>query len=535
MKRTLFFLLIILILPVLYGCRAGRSSGAGDWDGKPLGSAPVYPLSEEPVELTWWYPIDSRVLQYMTSYADNPAFQEIQKRTGVKIKFIHPPAGNEQESFNLMIASGELPDIIQTADRYPGGEVKAWQDGVYRDLTPWMENSAPDYWKLIHSTEIAKYQAFKDGKLLAFYKLCFDESIPYIRPIVREDWLEEFGMDIPRTLDDFERYFRAIKDNKPAVTPFYIDFNGAPINQFLNAYDMFSSWYQIDGVIRHYYDAPEYRDFLERMRSWFVNGYLSKDVASLRLPQVFALFDSGQLGGYCESTDVTYSRLYDNKNIRITSTPHPRLYPGQKLRFTDPSYPISMPDANAVTTSCKYPELAIQFLNYGYTPEGILTYNYGPEGLTWTMVDGEPRFTDYYLNNPQGMKGGVLSYALRVHFGPKLLHSDLLTYRAQFADERARDIYNFRIKWSDDPDLNHDYRLLPGVDLTTEERDEYNAIMANVDAYANEMKFKFIMNAEPIENYDAYITRLYSLGYLRARDIYQGAHDRVQAAFNNQL
>ena len=526
----------MLILIALCSCR-GRSGGdAGNWEGRSLGSAPVYPLSDGSVEFTWWYPIDSRVLQYMKSYAENPAFQEIQKKTGIKIKFIHPPVSNTEENFNLMIASGDLPDLIQTANRYPGGEIKAWEDGVYHELTPWMEKCAPDYYRLIHSREDVEKQAYKTGKkLLAFYKLCFDPLIPFLRPILRADWLEEFGMDAPRTFDDFEKYFQAIQAKKHGVTPFFIDFSAAgQQNIFMSPFNMNPSWYQIDNKIQAYFDAPEYKNFLERMQNWFVKGYLSKDVASMKLAQAFALFDSGKLGGYSESVDATFSRLWGNKNIRMTTTPDPRLYPGQKLHFGDPGYPIGgIPDANAVTTACKNTELAVKFLNFGYTPEGSMIYNYGAEGLTWTMVDGEPRFTDYYLNNPQGMSGGVLSYALRIHFGPKLLRSDMVISKAGTSDAMQLAIYNNRMRWSDDPDIDSAYRLLPGIELTTAERDEYNAIMANVNAYVSEMKLKFIMNAESLDNYDAYIRRLYQLGYPRAKEIYQAAYDRVREQYQD--
>ena len=35
--------------------------------------------------------------------------------------------------------------------------------------------------------------------------------------------------------------------------------------------------------------------------------------------------------------------------------------------------------------------------------EGIMLSNYGEEGKTYTMENGEPKLTDYVLNNPDGL------------------------------------------------------------------------------------------------------------------------------------
>ena len=57
---------------------------------------------------------------------DAPFFKELMKRTGVEIEFIHPPAGEEASQLNLMVASGDLPDLIEYSFlAYKGGPEKA--------------------------------------------------------------------------------------------------------------------------------------------------------------------------------------------------------------------------------------------------------------------------------------------------------------------------------------------------------------------------------------------------------------------------
>ena len=41
-------------------------------------------------------------------------YQKAQEITGVKIDFKHPPVGQEGEQFNLMVASRDFPDIMES-------------------------------------------------------------------------------------------------------------------------------------------------------------------------------------------------------------------------------------------------------------------------------------------------------------------------------------------------------------------------------------------------------------------------------------
>lgn len=94
-------------------------------------------LSLEGVELTIWAPI-YWVGKTMT-YDDNEVWQKVQEETGVKLTFIHPPAGEETEQFNLMIASDSLPDIICTGwegmDCLSEAGINMWR---MKSLSRWM-------------------------------------------------------------------------------------------------------------------------------------------------------------------------------------------------------------------------------------------------------------------------------------------------------------------------------------------------------------------------------------------------------------
>lgn len=49
----------------------------------------------------------------------------------------------------------------------------------------------------------------------------------------------------------------------------------------------------------------------------------------------------------------------------------------------------------AIGSKAKQPERIMEFLNWMYSPEGVMTQTNGPEGLTWEMKDGKAVLTDF--------------------------------------------------------------------------------------------------------------------------------------------
>lgn len=91
------------------------------------------------------------------------------KRLGIKIEFVHPAIGQEQESFNLLFLGDELPDIIAYADHYTGGEFQGMRDGVFQDITDLVPEYAPDYYKyLTENDEFYRESTDNEGKIVTF-------------------------------------------------------------------------------------------------------------------------------------------------------------------------------------------------------------------------------------------------------------------------------------------------------------------------------------------------------------------------------
>ena len=529
MKR---FLVLLLALTMMAG-----TALAGGEDGiipgyytPPMANEGQYPIAQEGVTLTYWMQMNSGAANFIASYDENPSYQAIQENTGVDIQFIHPTAGTEKESFQTMLMSGQLPDMIQLPSEtyYSGGLKAMYEDGAIIDLAPYLDEYAPQYKEVINHSDDARRVYIDDGRVYGFSKLTYADPMPYVRFNVNQDWLEEFGMEEPKLLSEYEAYFQAVLDNKPGVTPLFIQTTSVDqMNLVLGAYDMLKDFYvDPDGkTVRYYANAPQYKEYLELMHSWYEKGYLSKDFASMTLEEAQTLFDNQKLACIADSVDATYTRIKTLGTFDVTNCPYPRQTEDQVLGNNLATWP-SLSYVTVITSACKNVEAAVQYLNYGYTFEGSLLFTFGVEGVHWNWgEDGIPKFTAEILNNPLGMTISHVSYALKIHFGSRYCYPDTIGHPSTASNTEALRI---RTMWKDDTN-EQSYLRLPPLSLTTDEASESAEAVAQVKTYADEMLLRFITGAEPIENFDKYVEEINDYGLTDALAIYQAAFDRYMA------
>ena len=71
--------------------------------------------------------------------------------------------------------------------------------------------------------------------------------------------------------------------------------------------------------------------------------------------------------------------------------------------------------------------------------------------------------------------------------------------------------------------------VMPAINLSTEDTERRNEIMAEVGTYVAEMKFAFITGKESLDNFDKYVEKVNSLGLPEAIEITQRGLERYFA------
>lgn len=519
-------LAVVLILSMVLSCTAAFAAERleGIYTGDPIAEG-QYPVDGN-VKLKYWMPINKSAVTFISNYDENPAYALMQEVTGVDVEFIHPAVGQAKEDFQLLTLGGNLPDIIQIDDAswYEGGVEQMYEDGLIIDLTPYLEEYAPQYLKVINDNEDVARQVYRgeDGQVFGFYKVSYGDALPWCRIDIRKDWLDEAGMTEPMTIAEYEAWFDWILANKPGVTPFFMDFSSADqLNNVMGAFDLLPTWYVgEDGNVHYYANEAAFKDFLTLMSEWYAKGYISRDFVSLTGTEADALFDSDRLACYCGSNNC-YARTL-NLDMEISVAPYLRKEADSKLHNQISDNPVGG-YISVVTTACKNPEAAIAMLNYAYTFEGSITYNWGIEGLTYEWgEDGFPHYTEYVSNNPDGKTTGNISYCDRIHLGSKLTWGDNICGPGMTTNPGQK---AWREMWLDDENVDNAYRL-PPITLTADETSDRNDIMSQIDSIVSETMLKMITGVEPLDNFDAFVEKINTYGMNDAIAITQGAYDR---------
>ncbi len=521
-KRKLASLLAAVAALSVFTCACGNGEkkAAKELD-MDLSSYPI----ETDVSLTYFLPLRSALGGIVENYGETPHAQEFEKRTGVKIEYMHSAIGQESQMLSLLIASEEYPDIMQgNWIDYQGGIQTAFEDGIIVDLGDYREYAPAYFAKLDANPSLDRAAKTDDGNYYGFPCIQQSERLRMTTgPVLRADWMEELGLSYPETIDEWETVLTAFKEKKGAVAPF------SAANRY-HMYTMFGipNGLFIDGDEYKYGLAiPEAKKAVEHMNDWFNKGILDINIASVDAKALDTQVLTGMTGAMIATGgDIErYMNAATEDGFNLTGVRFPSYEKGDVNNCMSVVIPITGTSAAAISGQCKYPELAAKVLDYYYTPEGEIFANYGTEGVSFEMVDGAPRYTDVIMNNTKGLSIKE-TLALYVKAGATGSYEPQEGYLNQYyslsQQQTALDAWQVGFKESEKR------KALP-VTLSPDEAQEAADILAEVRKYAQSMIIKFVIGTEPIDKFDEYLEEAYDLGLQRALDIYTDALKRYNA------
>jgi putative aldouronate transport system substrate-binding protein len=335
----------------------------------------------------------------------------------------------------LIFSSGEEYDLIPTANwltYFPNA-----RNGAYKEIT--MDDLKKYAPKTVESSAQEVFDsAMVDGKLYAL-PMNYHETTVY-GYTVRGDLMTKYSIPDIKTIDDFEVYLEAVKQNEPDMIPW--DTNASKnfvFEELTRPYDIYNLDYGFLGVkldeaepkLINLYETPEAVSFFKRMQQWNEKGYWSKGALVNKTTDVES-FKSGKSAAF-------YHNLTNaNAAYEVLKTTHPEW----DVRF----YP----------TNPEKPYLANPFINNGMAINAR-TKNYDRALMVLDLFKNNE---DYNQLTFYGIKGQ--------HFDVSADHKLIpLEGNAGFPPGSA-----FPYPWMDDR-----YTLAPAKGLPN-----YEAVMAAVNA-----------------------------------------------------
>lgn len=485
-------------------------------------------------KFTYWVEMNPSAATVVQNYGEIEYFKKLQEVTGTQIEFMHPPAGQKKEQFKLLIASRKnLPDVIANdwLAEYPGGPEKAVKDGIIVDLNQYMD-LMPNYKAFLESDPDIKKQSVTDeGTLYGFHGI----NMEPVRTcacglIIRQDWLDDLGLATPETIDEWEVVLRRFKEEKGAAAPFTIQLSDFfKYNTFNAAYGVTNEFYLDDsGQVQFGPIQASYKEYLTTMNRWYQEGLIDPDFASVDKKIINANMLNGKSGvafGFVGSGMGTWLNAATEEHYALSGCANPVLNKGEEGKFSPESKGKVLITA-AITTSAGNIEEIIKCFDYLYTEEGRLLKNFGIEGMTYTMADGKPVYTDLITKNPDGL---AISDAMAKYIQPNYpgagqanLPEYIDQYYALDAQKDANITFN---KFS----VNSAKYSIPPVTATADESKELGNIMSQVTTYRDEQVVAFITGAESLDKFDDFVNEMKTMGIDRAIEIKTESLKRYQA------
>lgn len=488
------------------------------------------PIVDEPTTLSYFVADDSNAAIMTTDWNDNEFYQEMERRTGVHLEFEMVSSADYQTNFNLMIASGNLADMIYVgASYYAEGVDAAIDDGYFLDLTDLVDEYMPNYERI--RTSDVQYELLSttdSGRLGAVYELRQSKQGPWLGLWIRQDWLDDLGLDTPVTFDDYHEVLTAFKNEKGATAPLILNFSGSDgeFGTMSGGLNVLNSW-QLDetGKVNFgpYMDA--WKEYVTIMHQWYTEGLIDPDfMATDERTADMAKVVTGASGLFAAlyTMPSVYEAASEDPNMNLAPVNPPVMNEGDEghIRLRD-SYTSGN---TAISADSENWEVALRWLDYLYTDEGALLANYGVEGDTFEFnEDGEPEFTDKILANENGW---TMTQTVASYLCPSAGIANWSDWTRELAGVPEKDQACYDV-WSE---FSDDWRLPSSVTLTQDESTERAALYADISTIVKEQTAQFISGALDIEsNWDAYISALEASGMERAIEITQAAYDRYLA------
>lgn len=186
------------------GAASGSADGNADGESTAAAGGPEQCGATSTDPISWM-----TMLHTPTTPADSgPVTEALKEHTGEDFTIQWVPDASKEEKINATLSSGTLADLTSLTLVTTSTTVRnALNSGMFWDVEPYLEQF--DNLKNINPQTIEVGRV--GGKL---YGVPFQKPIARYGVLVRQDWLDELGLEVPHTLEEIEAVAREFKDKK---------------------------------------------------------------------------------------------------------------------------------------------------------------------------------------------------------------------------------------------------------------------------------------------------------------------------------
>jgi putative aldouronate transport system substrate-binding protein len=354
--------------------------------------------------------------------------------------------------------------------------------------------------------------------------------------VIRQDWLDDLGLEAPVTYDDWENVLTEFKNAYSLDEPILMStggfFSGGSFiggygvlgQNFSTPFDRYIPFYQVDGKVKFGPLESGYEEYITMLSQWYQKGLFNDDFllesnGNFMDATYIAKVTTGKVGVASANTNSIQSLIDsgEGEGFMLSALSEPVKNMGDVYHFSNYSSRVSG-ELLSVSTNCENVELAMNWLDLGYTQEGARLVNYGVEGYSYELdADGNPVFTDIIVNNPD--------YAFSVALA-NLVPRFTAGYTIVKANDVAYSDLVFEAIETWGRNMDGAYVYPSGATMSVEETEEFNSIYSDISTYLDENAARFIIGDLPLSSFDSFRSDLEAMGIDRCIELEQAALDR---------
>ena len=490
-----------------------------------------YPLFDDVTTFTLWTSNSPDLSEIISDLNEYLVFSQLEQATNVRWDATLVSFFSSDEQFQLMVASQDYTDVVCRAiDSYTGGTDQAIEEEFLIDVSDLIDENMPNLLDWFDKyPELRKQMTTVEGNIGGFPKFYQEPSDVNEGALIRLDWLEELGLESPKTYDDLHNVLTQFKEQKNASAPLVIPVNTGVQGNLLYGYNI-DNYYQVDSQVRFGPMQPEFKEYLTMMNQWYNEGLLSDSFLTSQAEVLmdFSTILSGDTGVWCGSGTQSITQLLSmaaesQPDMRITGMTNvtkdgDTAHVGTESQILDSIM-------WSITTECSDPAAIARYVDYLYSDAGILLANYGVEGETFHYVDGKPVLTELVTNNPD------YSYnlALNIFTCDRQTPVPFIIDEQKARNDYSEDQSNAVAVWNEATDGLYNIPR-QGVNMTTKEQEKYNSIYSDIDTYMDETISKFVVGDLSLDQFDSFVQKLKDMGIEDCIAIEQTAYNRYLEA-----
>lgn len=321
----------------------------------------------------------------------------IEEKFNMDIEYTIVPSPEHREIYtkqNMMMSTGEVADIIQTRTDIPVAldiQEGLLENDMLVDVRQMVADN-PGRWPLIEeriSLPDASSYELSDGNLYTIPAMNGAWNHAFV---IRKDWLDKLGLEIPTTLDELYNVLKVFVTEDPDGTGnFGMSMPGAWwLGHLRTGYNQAFVWKVDDDKIMSEWVTPEQKDAVKFIAKMFEEKLIDPEIFSHQgYHDELAKFQAGKVGVLLGHS----TWIFEEKNVKknfpeadVALVPVVLNGPNGPARFSG----MPLYEGIAISKGAADPERIFDFVEYVMSDEAYELFKYGIEGVHYTM-DGDER------------------------------------------------------------------------------------------------------------------------------------------------